>query len=128
MPSASQSPASYAGAARSGAQFDEIRKEQAAARRERQNIDRILQAVLVRMSQVETRPSAANPFARAPKLGTLPKYSGNVDTIELQDWLMQVQAQCSLQFGEEPSPFWVHMAASHLEGLALSHYNSVRAQ
>ena len=41
---------------------------------------------------------------------------------------MQVQAQCSLQLGEESGPFWVHMAASHLEGPALSHYNSVRAQ
>ncbi len=38
VPSTSQSPGSYAGAPRSGAQFDDIRKEQAAARRERQNI------------------------------------------------------------------------------------------
>ena len=127
-PSASHSPGFYARAARSGAQFDEIRREQAAARIDRQNLDRTLQAVLARMSQVEARPSIANPFARAPKLGTLPKYCGKVDTNELQDWLMQVQAQCSLQLGEEPGPFWVHMAASHLEGPALSHYNNVRAQ
>ncbi|CAL8465430.1 g4966 [Coccomyxa elongata] len=40
----------------------------------------------------------------------------------------QVRAQCSLQLGEEPGPFWVDMAASHLEGPAPSHYNSVRAQ
>ena len=116
--SASESPASYAGAA----QFDEIRKSKLLLD-VCQNIDRIHHTVLARMSQVEARPSVANPFARAPKLGTLPKYSGKVDTIELQDLLMQVQAQCSLQLGEEPGPFWVHMAASHLEGPALSHFN-----
>lgn len=127
-PSASHSPGSYARVARTGAQLYEIRKGQAAARRDRQNLDRTLQAVLARVSQVEERPSVANPFARAPKLGTLPKYSGKVDTIDLQDWLMQVQAQCSLQLGEEPGPFWVHMASSHLEGPALSHFNSFRAQ
>ncbi|BDA51495.1 probable transposon Ty3-I Gag-Pol polyprotein at C-terminar half [Coccomyxa sp. Obi] len=44
------------------------------------------------------------------------------------DRAYQVRAQCSLQLGEEPGPFWVHMAASHLEGPALSHYNSVRAR
>jgi len=124
----SLSPGSYARAAISGAYLDEIRKEQVAARADRQHLERTLQRMLDRMSQVEARPSAGNPFAKAPKLGTLPKYSGKVDTIELQDWLMQVQAQCTLQLGEEPGAFWVHMAASHLEGPALSHFNSVRAQ
>lgn len=63
-----------------------------------------------------------------PKMGSIPKFTGEVGTLTFQEWRLRIEQDARMSVSPQPGPMWGTFAASHLDGIAMSHYNSLIRQ